>query len=135
MTNGTSIECGVGGTKTRKRLQDLSMEVWKEEVEEVSCQSCESFDDNWSTQWSSWEYDDWQCKTMPLTNGTSIDCGNGGKKTRKKLKDLNSEFWEEEVEEVACQSCESLVVSMHVCLNYKELNSPTRRSTNANKPH
>ena len=54
----------------------------------------------------------------------------GGTKTRKRLKDLNSEIWEEEVEEVACQSC---AVNTHVCLNYNELNSPTRRSSYAIK--
>jgi len=129
LTNGTSIECGTGGSKTRKRLKDLNMDVWEEEVEEVACQSCESFDDNWSTQWSAWEYDKCETITITLTNGTSVDCGEGGTKTRKRLKDLNSEFWEEEVEEVVCQSCESFAVNTHVCLNYKDLNSPTRRST------
>ena len=36
----------------------------------------------------------------------------------------------EEVEEVACPSCANF---NDVCLNYNELNSPTRRSTNAER--
>jgi len=76
--------------------------------------------DNWSPQWSVWEYDN--CKKVDLHDGTSIECGEGSK-SRRRLKDLNAEVWEEEVEEVACQfrNCE--------CFVYKELNSPTRKST------
>ena len=128
LSNGTSIDCGEGGSKSQKKLQDLNMEVWEEEVEEIACQSCESYSDNWSTKWSAWEYDEWQCKTVGLSDGTSIDCGDGGTKTRKRLTDLKMEVWKEEVEEVPCQTCESF---NDVCVNYKELNSPTRRSSNA----
>ena len=38
----------------------------------------------------------------------------------------NMEVWQEEDEEVECQSCASFD---DVCLNYKELNSPTRKFT------
>ena len=102
------------------------MEVWEEEVEEVACKSCESFDDNWSFQWSAWEYNNWQCETRSLSNGTSIECGEGSK-SRRRFKDLSLEVWQEEVEQVACQSCASF---KDVCVDYKELNSPTRRSFN-----
>ena len=63
-------------------------------------------EDSWSPHWSAWQFDD-KCKTLILSNGTSIECGEGGSKARTRLKDLNMEVWEEEVEEVACQSCES----------------------------
>lgn len=90
-----------------------------------------SLDNDWTTHWSAWKLD--KCEILSLTNGTIIECGEGGTKTRKRLKDLNSGFWEEDVEEVACQSCESFAVRTHVCLNYNELNSPTRRSSYAIK--
>ena len=109
---------GEGGSKTRRRLKDVKMEVWEEEVEEIACQSCAMYNDKWSTQWSAWKYDN--CETMILSNGTSIECGEGGRKTRMRL---NMEVWLEEVEEVACQHCS--------CFNYKELNSPTRKFTYA----
>ena len=88
------------------------------------CQCC--YNNDWSTHWSAWQYDD-KCDKLSLTNGTSIECGEGGKKTRRRLNDVNLEVWKEEVEEVACQSCEDFAVDTHVCLNYTELNSPTRR--------
>merc|ERR1719450_231925 len=54
-------------------------------------------------QWSSWQYD--QCQGMQLPNGTFLpECGEG-KKERRRLKDINSNKWEEEVEEVTCPSC------------------------------
>ena len=76
--------------------------------------------DGLSPQWSAWQYEN--CKTVTLHNGTDIECGEGSK-SRRRLKDLNAEAWEEEVEEVPChfQSCG--------CFVYKELYSPTRKST------
>ena len=73
-----------------------------------------------STQWSAWQHEN--CEKVTLHNGTNVECGEG-RKTRRRLKDLNAETWEEEVEEVACQfrSCG--------CFVYKELYSPTRKST------
>merc|ERR1719239_566622 len=95
------------------------------------CQCC--YNNDWSTHWSAWQYDNWLCETITLTNGTSIECGEGGTKTRRRVKDVNLEVWKEEVEEIACQSCEDFAVDTHVCLNYTELNSPTRSSTDAIK--
>ena len=65
-----------------------------------------------------------------MSNGTSVECGEGGTKTRTRWKILNGEL-SREVEEAACPSC---VEFNDVCLNYNELNSPKRRSTNS-KPN
>ena len=72
----------------------------------------------WSSHWSAWQFDN--C----FVNGTSIEHGNlgGGRKTRRRVKDLNMEIWREEVEEIACKS--------NGCSTYKELNSTTRKFTN-----
>ena len=123
LTNGTSIECGECGSKTRKRLKDLNMEVWEEEVEEVACLSCESYNENWSTEWSAWQL--YKCETISLSNGASVECGDRGRKTRKRLKDPGMGVWREELEEVACRHCGCFNY------NYKELNSPTRNFANA----
>merc|ERR1712066_751707 len=124
LTNGTRVECGEGGSKTRKRLKDLNMEVWEEEVEKVACPSCETYNENWPTEWSAWQYDNLKCKATTLSNGTSTGCGEGGSKTRRRLKDDGMGVWTEEVEEVACRHCG--------CLNYKELNSPSRTIADTN---
>ena len=52
-------------------------------------------EDSWAPEWSTWQYD--KCKTIALWNGTNLDCGEGGTKTRRRLKDLNLEVLEEEV--------------------------------------
>ena len=73
----------------------------------------------WASHWSAWQFDN--C----FVNGTSIvEHGNlgGGRKTRRRVKDLNMEIWREEVEEIACKS--------NGCSTYKELNSTTRKFTN-----
>ena len=56
-----------------------------------------------------------------MSNGDSVDIGNGSK-TRRRLKALDAESWDEDIEEIPCSP------SVH-CLDYKELNSPTRKST------
>ena len=45
---------------------------------------------------------------------------------------VKDEVWQEEVEQVACQSCASY---KDVCVDYKELNSPTRRTTVTKKEY
>merc|ERR1712117_30948 len=72
--------------------------------------------DEWSVTWSAWEY--WNCERKTMGNGATIDYGYGSK-TRRRLKALDNEIWEEDVEEV---SCTHLPVQ---CFNYQELNSPT----------
>ena len=94
----------VGGEGERLG-RGCKISTWEEEVEEVACKSCEGYNDNWSLQWSAWQND--KCGKTTLTNGTRVECGEGGRKTRKRLKDLDMEVWEEEVEEVTCKSCES----------------------------
>merc|ERR1711902_17130 len=78
--------------------------------------------DVWSatTMWSEWEYNNCERKTMG--NGATIDYGYGSK-TRRRLKTLDDEIWEEDVEEVSCTRPPAQ------CFNYQELNSPTRKST------
>ena len=63
-----------------------------------------------------------------MSNGTSVACGEGGTKTRTRLPIFNRELFREEVEKAACPSCADF---NDVCLNYNELNSPKRRSTNS----
>merc|ERR1712038_492595 len=55
----------------------------------------------WSPVWaaSAWEYNNCDRKTMD--NGATIDYGYGSK-TRRRLKTLDGEVWQEEVEEVSC---------------------------------
>ena len=60
----------------------------------------------WSTTWSQWNFEN----CHPVTREGSI--------TRRKLKDLNAEYFEEDIEEKPRQ-----------CFEYNELNSPTRKST------
>merc|ERR1711962_770459 len=78
--------------------------------------------DVWSatTMWSEWEYNNCERKTMG--NGATIDYGYGSK-TRRRLKTLDDEIWEEDVEEVSCTHLPAQ------CYNYQELNSPTRKSS------
>merc|ERR1719150_650452 len=80
--------------------------------------------DIWSPVWaaSAWEYNN--CEQRTSSNGDSVDIGNGHK-TRRRLKALDAESWEEDVEEIPCAPAQ--------CLNYKELNSPTRKSTYTSK--
>merc|ERR1712061_456480 len=73
----------------------------------------------WSPMWTTWEYNN--CERKTSSNGDGVDIGNGHK-TRRRLKALDAESWEEDVEEIPCAPAQ--------CLNYKELNSPTRKSTN-----
>ena len=56
-----------------------------------------------------------------MCNGATIDYGYGSK-TRRRLKALDDEVWEEDVE-VSCTRTPAQ------CFNYQELNSPTRNST------
>merc|ERR1712038_1979634 len=79
-------------------------------------------DDVWlaTTMWSAWEYKNCERKTMGY--GATIDYGYGSK-TRRRLKALDEGIWEEDVEEVSCPRPPAQ------CFNYKELNSPTRKST------
>jgi len=72
----------------------------------------------WSPMWTAWEYNN--CERKTSSNGDGVDIGNGHK-TRRRLKALDAESWEEDVEEIPCAPAQ--------CLNYKELNSPTRKST------
>merc|ERR1712038_504364 len=76
----------------------------------------------WSatTTWSAWEYKNCERKTMGY--GATIDYGYGSK-TRRRLKTLDGEIWEEDVEEVSCTRPPAQ------CFNYQELNSPTRKSS------
>ena len=62
-------------------------------------------EDKWSATWSAWNYE---------------NCGRGIK-SRRKLKALDLEVWEEEFEEVACTLPPQ-------CFKYKELDSLTRKS-------
>jgi len=74
---------------------------------------------SWEPMWTAWEYNN--CERKTLSNGDGVDIGNGSK-TRRRLKALGAESWEEDVEEIPC----ALPAQ---CLNYKELNSPTRKRT------
>merc|ERR1712004_782612 len=76
--------------------------------------------DEWSATWSAWEY--WNCERKTMGNGATIDYGYGSK-TRRRLKALDDEIWEEDVEEVSCTRPPAQ------CFNYQELNSPTRKSS------
>ena len=78
--------------------------------------------DGLSIKWPAWQYVN--CTKVTLDDGTSVDIGEGSK-SRRRLKDLSVETWEEEEEEVACQ----LVVESCVRIDYKELNLSTRKST------
>merc|ERR1719234_964385 len=53
------------------------------------CQCC--YNNDWSTHWSAWTYD--KCEKLSLANGTSIECGEGGTKKRRRLNDVNLEVW------------------------------------------
>merc|ERR1711872_1073801 len=55
--------------------------------------------DAWSATWSAWEYN--YCERKSIDNGDTIDYGYGSK-TRRRLKALDDEIWEEDVEEVPC---------------------------------
>jgi len=76
--------------------------------------------DAWSATWSAWEYN--YCERKSIDNGDTIDYGYGSK-TRRRLKALDDEIWEEDVEEVPCTRPPAQ------CFNYQELNSPTRKSS------
>merc|ERR1712012_1377728 len=78
----------------------------------------------WSPVWaaSAWEYNNCERKTMD--NGATIDYGYGSK-TRRRLKALDDEIWEEDVEEVSCTP----QLPPAQCFSYQELNSPTRKSS------
>jgi len=56
-----------------------------------------------------------------MGNGDFGDFGSGSK-TRRRLKSLDAEVWEEDVEEVSCTLPSQ-------CINYKELNSLSRKSS------
>jgi hypothetical protein len=55
------------------------------------------------TMWSSWQFVD--CFQWRSPDNSTMDCGAGGRKVRRRLKDLAAEKWEEEVQEEACQAC------------------------------
>merc|ERR1711936_1533033 len=76
----------------------------------------------WSatTTWSAWEYNN--CERKRMDNGFIIDFGSGSK-TRRRLKSVDAEVWEEDVEEVSCTRPPAQ------CFNYQELNSPTWKSS------
>jgi len=98
-------------------------------LESVSL-SLAKVNDIWSPVWaaSAWEYNN--CEKRTLSNGDSVDIGYGHK-TRRRLKALDAESWEEDVEEIPCRPAQQ-------CFNYKELNSPTRKryfSTPSNGYH
>merc|ERR1719204_1108674 len=78
----------------------------------------------WSPMWTAWEYNN--CERKTSSNGDGVDIGNGHK-TRRRLKALDAESWEEDVEEIPCAPAQ--------CLNYKELNSPTRKSTSPTRSY
>ena len=83
-------------------------------------------EDSISSQWSSWQYD--QCSGV-LPNGTILaECGEG-KVERRRLKDINSDKWEEEVEQKACPRCPHF---LEQCFNYNVLDSPSRNFKNRN---
>jgi len=81
-------------------------------------------DDVWSatTMWSAWEYNN--CKRKTMGHGVIIDFGSGSK-TRRRLKSVDDDVWEEEVEEVSCTP----QLPPARCFNYQVLDSPTRKST------
>merc|ERR1712107_364574 len=76
-------------------------------------------DDVWSatTTWSAWEYNN--CKRKTMGHGVIIDFGSGSK-TRRRLKSVDAEVWEEEVEEVSCTQ----QLPPAQCFNYQVLDSP-----------
>jgi len=74
---------------------------------------------SWAPMWTAWEYDN--CEKITLNYGDTVGIGYGSK-TRRRLKALDAESWEEDVEEIPCTPAQQ-------CLNYKELNSPTRKRT------
>jgi len=76
--------------------------------------SLAKINNGWSPTWTAWEYNN--CE-----GGSGVDIGVGSK-TRRRLKALDAESWDEDVEEIPCTPSAQ-------CLNYKELNSPTRKST------
>merc|ERR1712165_207879 len=78
----------------------------------------------WSatTTWSAWEYNN--CERKRMDNGFIIDFGSGSK-TRRRLKSVDAEVWEEDVEEVSCTP----QLPLAQCFNYQELDSPTRKSS------
>ena len=91
--------------------------------------SLSKVNNGWSPMWTAWEYKN--CERTVMQDGTIVDFGSGSK-TRRRLKSLDAEVWEEEVETVSC------VAQLPQCLNYKELNSPTRKFTtvtSSNKRH
>jgi len=69
--------------------------------------------------WTAWEYKN--CARSTMGNGDFGDFGSGSK-TRRRLKSLDAEVWEEDVEEVSCTLPSQ-------CINYKELNSLSRKSS------
>ena len=82
-------------------------------------------EDGWSPTWSAWQYEncDDQVTSSNGTNGTNMYSGKW-QKTRRRLHDLNAAEWVEDVEKVSCHPTFN-----PQCFEYKELNSPTRRST------
>ena len=82
--------------------------------------------DGWSPAWSPWHIEN--CDKVTLSNGTVAWFGEG-RKTRRRLKDINAEVWEEDVQEVPCLKTAPKTVPNPHCLEYNELNSPTRKST------
>merc|ERR1712012_1172263 len=72
----------------------------------------------WSPMWTAWEYKN--CERRTVSDGTRVDVGDGSK-TRRRLKSLDAESWEEDIEEVSCSPSQ--------CLNYNELSSPSRKSS------
>jgi len=75
---------------------------------------------SWSPMWTSWEYNN--CERKTLSNGDVVDIGNGSK-TRRRLKALDAESWDEDVEEIPCAPAQ--------CHKYNELNSSTRKLTSS----
>jgi len=105
---------------------DFTADVDGHLVSAKLCQCC--FNNNWTTHWSSWQYDN--CEAIDLTNGTIVECGEEGRKTRKRLKDVNLEVWEEEVEEVVCQTCESFTVNTQVCFELQRVELTNKEVNN-----
>merc|ERR1712012_768434 len=83
--------------------------------------SLSKVNDEWSPMWTAWEYKN--CERTVMQDGTIVDFGSGSK-IRRRLKCLDAEVWEEGVEEVSCTLPSQ-------CQNYKDLNSPSRKSTAA----
>merc|ERR1712012_585417 len=83
--------------------------------------SLSKVNDEWSPMWTAWEYKN--CERTVMQDGTIVDFGSGSK-IRRRLKCLDAEVWEEDVEEVSCTLPSQ-------CQNYKDLNSPSRKSTAA----